>query len=356
MESQTFTIAPDAFDVTLLPSEARTPGTAVFREAVNAFLQEAFRGFGGRATIFVDDRRIAVSWNPDPTPSDPLEVIAGKLREGRTAEGIQLLQFLLSRQPDDVNILYNLGMALSDAGRLDEAVTHLRRAVELAPAFANGLVALGVALSRQQKNPEAVEVLAAAAKLEPDNPWAARNLGIGLLQLSKFGDAATHLRRAVILQADDQQSWAALGDALRLSGSAKEAEKAYGRAIALNPHNDLAEIARRGSSQMAHTTFASKIGGAARPDAVQYCLAALKTYAPLPKAEVQKIAFEIAVVGREGFDVNKAEKRYRLKSMEGEYTGLQMVCYMYVGFQIVAPGTDIGFDLSREYNTARSML
>jgi tetratricopeptide (TPR) repeat protein len=164
MESQTFTIAPDAFDVTLLPSEARTPGIAVFGEAVNAFLREAFRGFGGRVTILVDDRRIAVSWNPDPTPSSPLEVIAGKLREGRTAEGIQLLRLVLSRQPDDVNVLYNLGVALSDAGRLDEAVAHLRRAVELAPAFGNGLVALGVALSRQQKNVEAVEVLEVAVK------------------------------------------------------------------------------------------------------------------------------------------------------------------------------------------------
>ena len=44
-----------------------------------------------------------------------------------------------------------------------------------------------------------------------------------------------------------------------------------------------------------------------------------------------------------------------LQTMPGEFSGLQLVCYMYVGFQIVAPGTDIGFDLSREYRIAKSM-
>lgn len=66
VEQQTFTIAPAAFDVTLLPAEARTPGTPAFREAVNAFLQQAFQGFGGRVTILVDDARIAVTWSDHP--------------------------------------------------------------------------------------------------------------------------------------------------------------------------------------------------------------------------------------------------------------------------------------------------
>ena len=40
---------------------------------------------------------------------------------------------------------------------------------------------------------------------------------------------------------------------------------------------------------------------------------------------------------------------------EGSFTGLQLVCMMYVGFQIVSPGTDVGMDLSKEYSVAQSL-
>lgn len=62
------------------------------------------------------DQNIAVTWSPDASPAKPLNLIVAKLQQGRQAEGIQLLELLLSRQPDDVNVLYTLGIALSDAG------------------------------------------------------------------------------------------------------------------------------------------------------------------------------------------------------------------------------------------------
>jgi hypothetical protein len=46
--------------------------------------------------------------------------------------------------------------------------------------------------------------------------------------------------------------------------------------------------------------------------------------------QVKKIGAEIAILGRSGFDVNNPAKRYQVKSMEGDFSGLQLVCYMYV--------------------------
>lgn len=355
MEEQTFTISPDTFDMALLPAEVRTPGTSGFREAVSAFLRESFQGFGGRVNIQVEDARITVTWSPDPSSPTPLEVIVNKLRQGHRAECIQLLELLLSRNSDDVDILYNLGMALSDAGNFARAEDQLRRAVELAPDFGNGLIALGVALSRQQKNDEAAQVLNSAVALEPRNPWAHRNLGVALLKLSRFDAAADHLRQAVELQPNDQPSWVALGDALRRSGRSKDAEHAYGQAMALNPHNEFSEAARSGSRQLAQATFQKASTNAPRPDAIEYCVAAIRTFSKLTEQEVQKITFEIATLGRGGLAVNNPDKKYLLKSMAGEFTGLQLVSYMYVGFQIIAPGAECGFDLAREYELARKI-
>src|SRR3954470_4125151 len=100
MESQVFILPTAAFDVRLLPAEARTPGTSVFREAVQAFFEKAFAGFGGYASVVVRDEQITVTWNPDPAKPTALQLIIEKLQRGERTESIQLLNLLLARNPD----------------------------------------------------------------------------------------------------------------------------------------------------------------------------------------------------------------------------------------------------------------
>ena len=38
--------------------------------------------------------------------------------------------------------------------------------------------------------------------------------------------------------------------------------------------------------------------------------------------------------------------------MEGDFSGLNLVCILYAGMQRIAPGQDVGMDLSREYEAA----
>ncbi len=69
-------------------------------------------------------------------------------------------------------------------------------------------------------------------------------------------------------------------------------------------------------------------------------------------AQVQKIGFEIAMLGTRGIDVNNPESRYSLKSLPGEFSGLHLLSIQYVAFKKIAPAQDIGFDLSVEYQAA----
>jgi len=86
-----------------------------------------------------------------------------------------------------------------------------------------------------------------------------------------------------------------------------------------------------------------------------YCLSALERFEALPLDDVRRIAFEIAVLGRGGLDVNDSVQKYGLKSLPGAFSGLHLVCLMYVGFKLVAPEQDIGFDRSKEYAAARAL-
>ena len=83
-----------------------------------------------------------------------------------------------------------------------------------------------------------------------------------------------------------------------------------------------------------------------------YCLDALERFEPLSTQEVRKVGLEIAVLGTGGIDPNDADKRYTLKTMPGEFSGLHLLCLMFAAFKAVAPDRDIGFDVAREYRTA----
>ena len=54
--------------------------------------------------------------------------------------------------------------------------------------------------------------------------------------------------------------------------------------------------------------------------------------------------------------INNPDKKYRLKSLDGEFTALHLVSYMYVGTSIIMPGQDAGIDLSKEFKAAKSLF
>ena len=89
---------------------------------------------------------------------------------------------------------------------------------------------------------------------------------------------------------------------------------------------------------------------------MSFCLGAMERFEGMPRAEVQKITFEIAMLGSRGLDVNEPAEQYTLRSIPGTFSGLHLLCIEYVGFQIIDPKVDIGFDLSAEYAVARGMF
>ena len=302
-----------------------------------------------------DDGDIQITWKPSPR-KDPLDKIANILKGGKLDEGILLLELFLSDDPDDENVLFNLGMAYSDTGELNHAIEHLRHLVKSDPNHTHGRVALGVALLRFRKTDEGVHELETAIAQKPDDLWARRNLGAGLMQAERFSEAVEHLRHAIEIAPDDQAAWYGLAQALQFSGEMLESDKAYIKAIELDEFSDIAELARKARSNLAEKGFHAASGDAPRMDAVMYCLSALQHFEKLSLEQVRQIGFEIALLGTRGLDVNSPEQKYTLKNMEGNFSGLHLVCLQYVAFKKLAPEQNIGFDLSVEYRTALKLF
>ncbi len=352
-----FTIAVRDFDLHLLPEDSREPGTERFGQAVAAHFKAQFAPVQGQTLVIVDTDQIRVSWVPEGAASDPMGFALSLLRDGRLGEAVPLLKVLLSARPDDAQILYNLGMAESEMDDLAPALLHLSRAVEYDPTNVNALVALALAQHRDGRDEEAARNLQRAVARDPQNGDAHRNLAALLGNQGRLQDALPHFREAARLLPDDPKAVFGLAQALAQSedeAETREADQLHRRVIGLDSDGPLGEMARTARREYAERKFRGVPG--LRMDAVMYCLAALERFADMTGPQVQAIAFEAALLGQKGFSVNDPTSRYTLRSLPGTFSGLGMVCLMYVGFQRIKPGTDVGFDLSQEYAAAQQLL
>jgi tetratricopeptide (TPR) repeat protein len=97
----------------------------------------------------------------------------------------------------------------------------------------------------------------------------------------------------------------------------------------------------------------SETGGSIRMDVVGHCVEALRFMQGLGDEQIQEIGFEIALVGRQGFDSEDSSKRYRFaKIPERSFRGLEAIAWMYCFWQRIDPSVDVGADFGKEYAVA----
>jgi tetratricopeptide (TPR) repeat protein len=196
-----------------------------------------------------------------------------------------------------------------------------------------------------------IESLRKAVALNPKDGYSHKNLGALLTKTNNSDEALKHLRLATQLLPSDPEAWYNLGGTLEAADELSDADEAYEKVILLDPTGSLAHRAEAGRGRIAESTFRER-GGDLRPDAFSYCLGALQRFEGMPKQQVQVITFEIAMLGTRGLQVNDPAQQYTLRSIPGKFSGLHLLCIEYVGFKIIDPSVDLGFDLSAEYAEA----
>jgi hypothetical protein len=83
---------------------------------------------------------------------------------------------------------------------------------------------------------------------------------------------------------------------------------------------------------------------------------ALNFYRDKSEDEIQSIAFEIAMLGRQGLDPHNTDKRYSLNSVPNrEFSPLQLLAYMFAGFQEIDDSVDTQLGFEDEYEQALEM-
>jgi Flp pilus assembly protein TadD len=141
--------------------------------------------------------------------------------------------------PDYAEAHSNLGNALQELGRLDEAESSFKQAIALKPDFAEAYSSLGNTLQKQLRLDEAENSYNKAIALKPGYAEAHSNLGVALQDLGRFEEAEDSFKKAIELKTDFAEAHSNLGNTLKELGRLEEAQASYTQAVALKP--DFAE-------------------------------------------------------------------------------------------------------------------
>jgi tetratricopeptide (TPR) repeat protein len=178
---------------------------------------------------------------------------------------------------------------------------------------------------------------------------------VQLIGFKRIDEAVKHLRRALDLMPDDPQAIFGLATALEQVGTREadeEADGLYLRFIEEHPNSPMAEQAEKARTAFAHKRLKSSAVGGFRPDVMMYISSALQTFKQLGPQQCRTIALEIAMLGRNGLDINDPTDKYTLKALPGSFSGLHLLAIMYTAFRQIDPTMDTGADFGAEYTAA----
>ncbi|HWA10350.1 MAG TPA: tetratricopeptide repeat protein [Opitutaceae bacterium] len=141
----------------------------------------------------------------------------------------------VAKRPENPRARVNLGIALAEAGRTEEAIGQYREAIRLEPGNAIARLNLCNLLLRAGRAQEAVTEGQAAVQLDPRNANARMNLGLALVALGRPGDAVPEYEEALRLEPQAADVQASLGSALALLGRTDDAIAHDQAALKMDP-------------------------------------------------------------------------------------------------------------------------
>ena len=120
----------------------------------------------------------------------------------KNEEAIFHYKMSIKLKPSHTLAYYNLGVIFFSEGKVEEAISQYKIAIKLNPNYTSAHYNLGVVLFSGGRFEEAITQYKIAIKLNPNLTSAHYNLGVVLLQKGKIEEAVYYFREALKLQPD----------------------------------------------------------------------------------------------------------------------------------------------------------
>ena len=160
---------------------------------------------------------------------------AALMQVGKIEDAIGQYEQALRLKPDYAEAHNNLGIVLAGQGKIAEAIAEFAAALRIKPDLAEAHYNLGNALAGQGRVSEAMAEYAAAVRIKPDYADALHNLGIVLASQGRISEAIAEYAVALRIKPDYAEAHYNLGVALANQGRVSEAMAEYRETLRLTP-------------------------------------------------------------------------------------------------------------------------
>ncbi len=152
-------------------------------------------------------------------------------------EGLGHLQTALAIKPNDPSLHNNLGIALFQMDRFEEAAREHQEAVRLSPNYLEAYVNLGADLRTLGRHSEAVDAFRHALRINPELGSIRSDLAAELQAAGRAPEANAELQHAAQDSSSTVEGRGAMGDALLHLGRTEEAIAQYRQALQIDPNS-----------------------------------------------------------------------------------------------------------------------
>jgi Flp pilus assembly protein TadD len=135
---------------------------------------------------------------------------------------------------------YNLGVALQQDGKFDDALDHFRQAIRFFPQYADALNNCGALLERKGDFDKAADHYAKALQADPNDAKAAANLAMIRLREGKVAEARSILEQGLSKNPEAGRLHFCLGILLDKEGNREAATVQFAAAVQAEPGNTMA--------------------------------------------------------------------------------------------------------------------
>ena len=153
----------------------------------------------------------------------------------KTVEAIESYKNALKLQPNMPELLFNLGIALTQINELNDAVDCYKKAINSKPDFFEAYGNLGTILQRQGKLQEAILSYQKGLKINPKDARGYFNCGTAHRDNGDLKEAVNNYQQSIALFANYTDAHNNLGETWRDLGDMPAAVKCYQAALTLNP-------------------------------------------------------------------------------------------------------------------------
>ena len=190
----------------------------------------------------LDDARALIRAAPETQAQDARDKITAETQLLRDNKQFNLvytfLQEALQRDPEDVDLRYDLAMAAEKLDKIGEMEKLLRQVIALKPDYQHAYNALGYSLAdRKLRLPEARELVKKALEFAPNDPFILDSLGWVEFRSGNLEQALKILQGAYQARQDAEIA-AHLGEVLWSMGQQNEARSVWKAAADQSPDNE----------------------------------------------------------------------------------------------------------------------